>query len=158
MRLWSLHPKYLDVKGLTAVWREALLAQSVLRGQRTAYSHHPQLRRFRAQPDPGGAVAEYLRSVADEADRRGYHFDRSRIGPGSATKPLLVTRGQLLYEWWWLKSKLAKRDPRRLAEYSQVSQPDVHPLFRVVPGEVEEWEKRHDQDERVEDNGRTKQS
>jgi len=30
MRLWSIHPKYLDRQGLLAVWRESLLAQSVL--------------------------------------------------------------------------------------------------------------------------------
>ena len=29
MRLWSLHPRYLDAKGLVALWREALLAQAV---------------------------------------------------------------------------------------------------------------------------------
>ncbi len=33
MRLWSLHPRYLDAKGLVALWREALLAQAVLKGQ-----------------------------------------------------------------------------------------------------------------------------
>jgi hypothetical protein len=32
MRLWTLHPKYLDARGLVALWREALLAQKVLRG------------------------------------------------------------------------------------------------------------------------------
>ncbi|WP_338140756.1 pyrimidine dimer DNA glycosylase/endonuclease V [Candidatus Nitrotoga sp. 1052] len=28
MRLWTLHPCYLDSRGLVALWREALLAQS----------------------------------------------------------------------------------------------------------------------------------
>ena len=28
MRLWTLHPKYLDAAGLVALWREALLAQN----------------------------------------------------------------------------------------------------------------------------------
>ncbi len=32
MRLWTLHPKYLDPRGLVALWREALFAQAVLRG------------------------------------------------------------------------------------------------------------------------------
>ncbi|MDI3502728.1 MAG: hypothetical protein PWR13_285 [Archaeoglobi archaeon] len=27
MRLWSIHSKYLDAKGLVAVWREGLLAK-----------------------------------------------------------------------------------------------------------------------------------
>jgi len=31
MRLWTIHPKYLDRQGLLALWREALLAQKVLR-------------------------------------------------------------------------------------------------------------------------------
>jgi hypothetical protein len=38
MRLWSLHPQYLDPAGLVAVWREGLLA-----GQTKGYKHHPQL-------------------------------------------------------------------------------------------------------------------
>lgn len=48
MRLWSVHPKYLDVRGLVALWREGLLAQAVLRGRTKGYLHHPQLERFRA--------------------------------------------------------------------------------------------------------------
>ncbi len=37
MRLWSLHPRYLDAKGLVALWREALLARAVLRGATRGY-------------------------------------------------------------------------------------------------------------------------
>ena len=33
MRLWTLHPRYLDAQGLTALWRESLLARAVLRGE-----------------------------------------------------------------------------------------------------------------------------
>lgn len=32
MRLWSLHPSYLDAVGLVALWREGLLARKVLQG------------------------------------------------------------------------------------------------------------------------------
>jgi hypothetical protein len=46
MRLWTLHPRYLDVKGLTAAWREALLAQKVLAGFTIGYMNHPQLIRL----------------------------------------------------------------------------------------------------------------
>jgi hypothetical protein len=28
MRIWTVHPRYLDPKGLVAAWREALLAQT----------------------------------------------------------------------------------------------------------------------------------
>lgn len=37
MRLWTLHPKYLDPKGLVALWRETLLAQRVLAGRTRGY-------------------------------------------------------------------------------------------------------------------------
>jgi hypothetical protein len=49
MRLWTVHPRYLDARGLVAAWREALLAQAVLAGATRGYRHHPQLDRFRAQ-------------------------------------------------------------------------------------------------------------
>ncbi len=49
MRLWSLHPKYLDRQGLLAVWREGLLAQKVLQGKTKGYKNHPQLKRFQQQ-------------------------------------------------------------------------------------------------------------
>ena len=67
MRLWSVHPKNLDARGLFALCREALLAQAVLRCQTTGYLHHPQLDRFRAQAAPCGAIAEYLRGLHAEA-------------------------------------------------------------------------------------------
>ena len=47
MRLWSVHPLHLDRQGLTACWREALLAQAVLAGRTRGYRAHPQLERFR---------------------------------------------------------------------------------------------------------------
>src|SRR5579862_5032823 len=79
MRLWTLHPKYLDAKGLVALWREALLAQKVLRGKTKGYRHHPQLARFKAHENPVVALAAYLREVHKEAKRRGYAFDGSKI-------------------------------------------------------------------------------
>ena len=79
MRLWSIHPQYLDPQGLVALWREALLAQAVLRGETRGYRNHPQLDRFRALADPASGIGGYLAALADEAERRGYHFDRSRL-------------------------------------------------------------------------------
>ena len=38
MRLWTLHPKYLDPQGLVALWREALLARAVLQGKTRGYN------------------------------------------------------------------------------------------------------------------------
>lgn len=140
MRIWSLHPEYLDARGLVAVWREALLAQAVLRGATRGYRHHPQLARFRRRRSPAGAVAEYLRHVYAEALARGYRFDRDLIGSVAARGRIPVTRGQLEHERAHLKAKLAQRDPERAARCEAVAIPVPHPLFRVVPGGVESWE------------------
>ena len=79
MRLWTVHPRYLDAKGLVAAWREALLAQKVLAGGTKGYRYHPQLIRFQVQRDPRAALAAFLTGLAEEAQRRGYRFDAGKI-------------------------------------------------------------------------------
>lgn len=140
MRLWSLHPKYLDAKGLVACWREGLLARKVLLGQTKGYTNHPQLRRFKDESTPTALIDAYLSSVHKEAASRGYTFDKTKIGPEFSRAKLLVTDGQLLYEFEWLRSKLIARDPARMMSFSVTKTPLSHPLFRVVSGGVETWE------------------
>ena len=144
MRIWSLHPKYLDARGLVALWREALLAQAVLRGQTSGYTHHPQLLRFRDRSAPVGLIAEYLRAVHAESETRGYRFARDKISRSRARGQLTVTRGQLEFEWHHLVRKLTTRDPRWRARLTGVRTPQPHPLFRVVAGGVAHWEKAPD--------------
>ena len=140
MRLWSLHPRYLDPKGLVALWREGLLAQAVIAGHTRGYRHHPQLTRFWQAPDPGGTIAAYLRAVQAEAAERGYRFDAGRIGDAAAGGRLQVTDGQLRYEREHLMRKLAIRAPEWHERFTALDLPDPHPLFRVVPGGVADWE------------------
>lgn len=141
MRLWTLHPKYLDAKGLVALWREALLAQKVLLGKTKGYKHHPQLLRFSRTANPPATIAAYLASVHDESVRRGYNFDITKIGAFSSRTKIRSTRGQLLYEWEHLKQKLEKRDPKRLKEVCDVKIPAPHTLFRIMSAKVCDWEK-----------------
>lgn len=142
MRLWSVHPKYLDTRGLVGQWREGLLAQAVLRGRTNGYRHHPQLQRFRAQPSPLGAIADYLRGVHAEAVNRGYAFAARKISPARASGIIAVTHGQLMYEWSHLMAKLATRDPKLRGRLTHVRRPQSHPSFRIVSGDVEAWERR----------------
>lgn len=141
MRLWTLHPKYLDAKGLVAVWREALLAQKVLQGKTKGYRHHPQLIRFRAHLKPVAAVANYLKAVHEEASRRGYNFDGAKISGSRTRIQLKETHGQLLYEWEHLRRKLRQRAPEVFAMHKNIRQPEPHPLFRISKGKVCDWEK-----------------
>ena len=141
MRLWTLHPRYLDAKGLVAAWREALLAQKVLAGGTKGYRHHPQLARFQAQADPLEAIATFLRALAEEATERGYRFDVTKIKRRRFAGKIEETDGQLRYEWGHLQSKLRARAPKVARLHRSVTRPEPHPLFRIVPGGVRDWER-----------------
>jgi hypothetical protein len=140
MRLWTVHPKYLDTKGLLAAWREALLAQKVLKGETRGYRNHPQLSRFKSSPNPTGAIASYLRRLHEEATRRGYRFNEEKITSAALDGEINCTRGQLLYEWKHLKEKLKARDEKKYDEINSVEEPEAHPIFKIIEGEVEDWE------------------
>lgn len=164
MRIWSLHPSLLDRRALVACWRETLLAKKVLQGLTRGYTNHPQLIRFRAHPQPLEAVAAYLSRLADEADTRGYSFNRALIGadeeksagknstdkaenPYASVARIPVPLGQLEYELAFLRHKVAGRDPEwghqlreRIAARGELAA-CAHPLFEVVPGDIEPWEK-----------------
>jgi hypothetical protein len=141
MRIWSIHPKYLDKKGLGGVWCETLLAKAVLGGKTKGYKHHPQLIRFRESPNALGYISSYLKVVHDEATKRGLSYDETKIGPViEPLKPIPVTKGQLEYEWKHLVSKLQKRSPELLSEIKSDFPPSTNPIFEVVDGEVESWE------------------
>jgi hypothetical protein len=141
MRLWTIHPRYLDAQGLVALWREGILAQKVIAGETRGYTRHPQLTRFRQHPEPLRAISAYLREVVGEAARRGYHFDETKIRSSPCLIQMEETRGQLLYEWKHLQAKLRVRRPELYRELKKLADPEPHPLFRVVPGEVRAWEK-----------------
>ncbi len=141
MRIWSVHPQYLDVRGLTALWRETLLAKKVLQGKTRGYRNHPQLERFKSHPRPLKAVETYLAEVWAEADRRGYHFNAAKVGEAGEKQKIPVTRGQLRYEFGWLSCKLKKRDQACYRSIQKVKRIKQHPLFRVISGKVQSWEK-----------------
>jgi hypothetical protein len=141
MRLWSLHPRYLDRVGLVALWREALLAQAVLRGKTRGYRYHPQLARFRNHPDPEGMIAAYLEEVYREASRRGYLFDATKIGRRCTKRLIPVACGQIRYEWELLLKKLFLRDPDAHRSLKEIIAPEPHPILKPIAGDVEAWEK-----------------
>ena len=166
MRIWSLHPSLLDRRALVACWRETLLGQKVLRGLTRGYTNHPQLIRFRAHPQPLEAVAAYLAGLADEADARGYSFNRELIGAGensagknssgkNDTDKNCADKAENPYASVaripaFLRHKVAGRDPEwehrlseRLAARGELAA-CAHPLFEVVPGAIEPWEKTKD--------------
>lgn len=142
MRLWSLHPRHLDARGLVALWREALLAQAVLAGKTRGYTKHPQLERFRASKAPLKAIGAYLSEVQQEGERRGYRFDKGKIMfPKAHAVKMPVTDGQLRHEWLHLRKKLLARDKLKMAENARGKR-SAHPGFAVREGKKEKWERR----------------
>ncbi len=140
MRIWSVHPKYLDAKGIVALWRETLLAKNVLEGNTKGYKNHPQLNRFKAVEKPLEAINQYLAEVWDEATRRGYNFDRTKIDFDFQKIKIDVTLGQLQYEFNHLLKKLEQRDPERYKQFEKLKMVDCAEIFDVKEGEIEKWE------------------
>jgi hypothetical protein len=140
MRIWSLHPKYLDAKGLVAVWRETLLAKHVLEGKTKGYKNHPQLNRFKAMENPVEVINQYLSEIYIEASKRNYNFDRQKINWNFKKTKMDVTMGQLAFEASHLLSKLRARDNEKYEELKTNLTFEAHPLFNVVDGAVENWE------------------
>lgn len=140
MRIWSLHPKYLDTKGLIALWRETLLAKHVLEGKTKGYKHHPQLKRFLNSKNPLHTINQYLSEVYIEAGKRNFHFDRKKIDWKFKKSKLTVTDGQMEFEKKHLLKKLENRDYKRFNDFKSIPKFDCHPIFKITDGRIEEWE------------------
>lgn len=140
MRIWSLHPKYLDTKGLVALWRETLLAKHVLEGKTKGYTNHPQLNRFKKTANPAQSISQYLSYVYDEAVKRGYNFNKDKIDWNFTLVEIPVTKGQLKYEESHLLNKLKIRDQDSYNKLLNAKNLQQHPMFKVIEGAIEDWE------------------
>lgn len=142
MRLWSLHPKYLDPQGLVALWREGLLAKKVLESKTKGYAHHPQLLRFRNYINPLIAINGYLYWVYMEAVHRGYNFSMEKISGGGQMTIIPVTTGQMKYECSHLLTKLHVRNIPYHQKLSHIKMNSIecNPVLYIIEGDVEQWE------------------
>ena len=140
MRLWSIHPKYLDAKGLVALWRETLLATHVLEGKKKGYKNHPQLNRFKKSKKPLDSINSYLSVIHQEAQNRKYNFDKQKVDWNFLPASLSATKGQLKYESVHFLSKIKIRDPKKYKELKTPLSFDTHPLFKLIDGDIVEWE------------------
>ncbi len=141
MRLWSIHPKYLDSKGLVALWRETLLAKKVLKGKTRGYKNHPQLERFKTAKNPNVAINKYLFTILKEANHRKYNFDKEKVEKVRFCKRIPVNNEQIKYEFQHLLAKLGKRDLEKFDSIKYIEDVEVNPIFEIVDGKIETWEK-----------------
>ncbi|MBS7647984.1 MAG: pyrimidine dimer DNA glycosylase/endonuclease V [Candidatus Bathyarchaeia archaeon] len=133
MRLWLIHPKYLDCRGLVAVWREGLLAKKVLEGKTKGYRNHPQLKIFKEYEKPIDLINAYLFQIYLEAKRRGYSFDFTKIESLNLKEAVTITRRQLREEFRLLMEKLQTRDRKKFEELKSLGFNSIepNPVFRV---------------------------
>ena len=143
MRLWTISFKYLDAKGLVALWREALLAKNVLAGLTKGYKNHPQLDRFYAHENALEAINAYLAEVYAQACTRGYKFDAAKVGEFDERNlaKIAVSRGQIEYEFAFLQKKLKSRDIKAYERNLSVKNIEIASIFKEVEGGIEPWEK-----------------
>lgn len=142
MRLWSIHPKYLDAQGISGQWREALLAQKVLQGRTKGWRNHPQLIRFKEHRNYMDAIGYYLLKIYEESVNRNYIFNKNKIIKTNVNPAKIqITSNQIEYEYKLLMERLKKRSP---IKYNENLGKDViifsHPLFVIVEGDIELWE------------------
>lgn len=130
----------MDTKGLVALWREGLLAQKVLLGETAGYKNHPQLIRFRQINNSIGAIANYLRYVLEEAEKRGYKFNADKIANKRIRTKIVVNSGQIEYEFKHLLNKLKIRDPDLYIKLKNNRKIELHQSFKKKKGGIEEWE------------------
>lgn len=140
MRLWSIHPKYLDSIGLVAVWREGLLAKKVLEGKTRGYKNHPQLNRFKNYKKPLEAINAYLFEIYKEAEKRGYNFDKQKIKFFILSDKIPVKSGQIKFEFKLLLNKLKKRNPEQYLKIKSIKNIETNSIFTIVRGGIEDWE------------------
>jgi len=131
MRVWIVHPKYLDCKGLVALWRETLLARKVLKGKTKGWRNHPQLNKFKTHKNPVAAVNSYLLFVLEESEKRCYKFNKRKIEKSFTKKKIKISKKEVISDFEDLKNKLKKRDPKRYREIVKVKKIEVNPIFFI---------------------------
>jgi len=143
MRLWTLHPRYLDSKGLVSAWREGLLAKKVLKGKTIGYRNHPQLVRFRESQYPIEFINTYLDNLLIESQQRGYSFNKDKINKAEILNghKIEVTKGQIEYEYMLLSEKLKKRDQDAYMRIKRIKCIEVNGIFKITEGTIAGWEK-----------------
>ncbi len=141
MRIWSIHPKYLDSKGFVALWREALLAKNVLEGKTVGYRNHPQLDRFKNSQNALDAINQYLSNIYDESVERHFTFNSTKFKKPIVPLFLTVSEGQLIFEFEHLLCKLKEREITLYQTLKETTTIIPHPMFKIIKGKIERWER-----------------
>jgi hypothetical protein len=141
MRIWSIHPKYLDSKELLNLWNETIQAKNEFLTKFSGHFSNKQLERFLDLKNPLEAINSYMSSIYREAVKRDFSVDDSFMDwDFDDSIQIPVTAGQISHEISKLKSRLRERDEKKLQKLNGRTFLELHPIFYSVPGTIEEWE------------------
>lgn len=156
MRLWSFHPSYLDNIGLARLYNEGIGGIRAIRGEQKMHLNHPQLTRFKVCCDNHTYIilSAYLRVVHNELELRGM------VNDGKFKHDLLLNylfqntkdlfnitvnssqiNGEIVHFINKTKTQKGRYINDNLKQAIAAKNILPHPLFTVVPGPVESWEK-----------------
>lgn len=132
MRLWSIHPKYLDKHALIALWREGLLAQKALSGKGLVDEANVQLVRFKKSANPVRAIGSYLSFVASEGAKQGCKLNHERIlQPNFEAKFMTTDVAQMELEVEQLKARMKTRNKDKFKLLTDVHKFEANPVFTL---------------------------
>lgn len=110
MRIWSLHPAYLDNQALAECWRDALTAFAVARGKQKGFHNHPQYLRWGTDAEErADKLNRYLHVLQTEGKSRNLRLHSPVLGKCHWQPSSLVTFGQLQYEALLLAFRIGER-------------------------------------------------
>lgn len=149
MRLWSIHPKYLDSKRLVTQWREALLCRAILDGKTKGYKEHPHFLRVKSHSQPYYFINSFLYVIWEEGKQRKFQFDKSKLMENLVQKyeePLQlmeVTEGQVQYEFDFLQKKFGEFHIQYIKNLQNFNDfgIEVNPCFIKIFGDIMNFEK-----------------
>jgi hypothetical protein len=143
MRLWSIHPKYLDASRLNAQWREALLCKACLEDKTVGYLNHPQYLRVKNHPHPHDFINKFLYSIWEEGFNRGYKYDDTKFAICLDFEPMEVTEDQIEYEFEHLQKKLGEFDEQYVSNEQDFNEEGIllNDCFLLIPGPIMNFEK-----------------
>lgn len=134
MRIWTLHPRYLDDATLREAWRDGLAARRRLVAGSKGRPTDPLIHAIAACKHPVRVIDAYLSHLHQEAQRRGKAFDRSRIDGARAGAGFAVDSERVRDDWDQLMARMAEREPARHERQAELRRPHCHPAFKRIPG------------------------
>ena len=84
---------------------------------------------------------EEVKQSNDIVDIIGERLTLKKAGRNFKATLMTVSLGQIEYEWQHLLKKLENRDMNKFLEIKEEKTIIAHPLFQIVEGEIESWEK-----------------